>query len=458
MVAKERPVAVIVQLGGQTPLSLAADLAAAGVPIAGTTPAAIALAEDRERFAAVCRDLAIPQPPSGTAMSPTAAEAVAVEIGFPVLVRPSYVLGGRAMRIVYDVAELRHYLDDLYGRVGSDLDLHRNPLLIDQFLESAIEVDVDAIYDGHELYLGGIMEHVEEAGIHSGDSACVIPPQTLSAAVVARIVDLTGRLAAGLEVRGLLNIQFAVKGEDVFVLEANPRASRTVPFVSKATAVPLAKVATQVMMGARLADLRRSGVLPPPGRTLPGRVAIKEAVLPWKRFPEEDRVLGPEMRATGEVMGLATTLGAAYAKALKGAGHAIPESGTVFISLNDRDKPDGIRVATRLAELGFRILATHGTAGHLARHGVPVTHVDKVGEGAYDPVRLIEEGEVQLVINTPGGSKARSDASLIRRAATRHDVPCITTMRGGRLLVESLRADPARHAVASLQRHHADHG
>ena len=458
VVAKERPVAVIVQLGGQTPLSLAADLAAAGVPIAGTTPAAIALAEDRERFAAVCRDLAIPQPPSGTAMSPTAAEAVAVEIGFPVLVRPSYVLGGRAMRIVYDVAELRHYLDDLYGRVGSDLDLHRNPLLIDQFLESAIEVDVDAIYDGHELYLGGIMEHVEEAGIHSGDSACVIPPQTLSAAVVARIVDLTGRLAAGLEVRGLLNIQFAVKGEDVFVLEANPRASRTVPFVSKATAVPLAKVATQVMMGARLADLRRSGVLPPPGRTLPGRVAIKEAVLPWKRFPEEDRVLGPEMRATGEVMGLATTLGAAYAKALKGAGHAIPESGTVFISLNDRDKPDGIRVATRLAELGFRILATHGTAGHLARHGVPVTHVDKVGEGAYDPVRLIEEGEVQLVINTPGGSKARSDASLIRRAATRHDVPCITTMRGGRLLVESLRADPARHAVASLQRHHADHG
>ena len=458
VVAKEQPVAVIVQLGGQTPLSLAADLAAAGVPIAGTSPQAIALAEDRQRFAAVCKAQDIPQPPSGTAMSPEEAETVAVDVGFPVLVRPSFVLGGRAMRIVYDVAELRRYLDDLYSQVGNDLDLHRNPLLIDQFLESAIEVDVDALYDGHELYVGGIMEHVEEAGIHSGDSACVIPPPTLSGAVVRQITDLTGRLAVGLEVCGLLNIQFAVKDDDVFVLEANPRASRTVPFVSKATGVPLAKVATKVMMGARLADLRRDGVLPPQGRTLPGRVAIKEAVLPWKRFPGEDRVLGPEMRATGEVMGLATTLGAAYAKALKGAGHAIPETGTVFISLNDRDKPEGIRVATRLSELGFRILATHGTAGHLARHGVAVTHVDKVGEGPYDPVRLLEDGEIELVINTPRGSKARGDGSLIRRAATRHDVPCVTTMRGGRLLVESLRADPARTAVSSLQRHHAAHG
>jgi len=458
VVTVERPQAVIVQLGGQTPLSLAADLAAAGVPIAGTSPAAIALAEDRERFAALCHSLDIPQPPSATALSPAAAEAAAVAIGFPVLVRPSYVLGGRAMRIVDDVAELRRHLDDLYSRTGSDLDLHRNPVLIDQFLEAAIEVDVDAIYDGHELYLGGIMEHVEEAGIHSGDSACVMPPPTLDGEVLDRIVDLTGRLAAGLGVCGLLNIQFAIKDAEVYVLEANPRASRTVPFVSKATGVPLAKVATQVMMGARLADLRRTGTLPPPGRTLPGRVAIKEAVLPWKRFPDVERVLGPEMRATGEVMGLASTLGAAYAKALSAAGHVISETGIVSISFNDRDKPEGVAVASRLAALGFRILATHGTAGHLARHGVPVTHVDKVGEGRYDPVRLIEGGEIQLILNTPSGTRARGDGSLIRRAATRHDVPCVTTMRGGHLLVESIGADAARNAVASLQHHHAAHG
>ncbi len=447
--------AVIVQLGGQTPLSLAAHLEAAGVPIAGTTPDSIALAEDRERFAAVCRELEIPQPPSGTAMTPVEAEAVAEHVGFPVLVRPSFVLGGRAMRIVDDVDELRAYVQSLYGEAGRELDLSRNPLLVDRFLEAAIEVDVDAICDGAEVFIGGIMEHVEEAGVHSGDSACVIPPPTLSAAVTARIRELTTRLAFGLTVRGLLNIQFAVRDDDVFVIEANPRASRTVPFVSKATGVPLAKVASRVMMGASLAELRAEGAVPRESATLPGRVAIKEAVLPWKRFPEEDRLLGPEMRATGEVMGIGTTVGGAYAKALRGAGHAVPEAGTVFLSLNDRDKPQGIDLANRLAGLGYRIIATHGTAGHLAREGVAVTHVDKVGDGPWDPVRMIEAGQIDVVINTPSGSRARGDGSLIRRAATRHDIPCVTTVRGGRLLAESLHADHGLNDVASLQDHYA---
>jgi carbamoyl-phosphate synthase large subunit len=270
---------------------------------------------------------------------------------------------------------------------------------------------------------------------------------------VGRIVDLTGRLAFGLGVRGLLNIQFAVRDGEVWVLEANPRGSRTVPFISKATGVPLAKVATRVMMGETLSDLGAAGLLGPPQPAHLG-VAIKEAVLPWKRFPAEDRVLGPEMRATGEVMGWAPTIGAAYAKALRGAGHVIPKSGTVFLSLDDRDKPAAASLAEDLAGLGFRVLATHGTAGHLARRGVAVTHVDKVGEGPYDPVRLIELGEIDLVINTPGGSRARGDAALIRAAATRHDVPCVTTVRGGRLLVESLRQGHHAAQVVSLQQHH----
>jgi carbamoyl-phosphate synthase large subunit len=456
VIEAERPVAVIVQLGGQTPLGLAPALEAAGVPIAGTRPDSIDIAEDRERFSALCTELGVPQPPHGTATSVAEAAEVVDRIGLPALVRPSYVLGGRAMRIVYTVDEVKAYLGELYGMVpGGEVDLSEAPLLIDRFLESAIEVDVDAIYDGEELYVGGIMEHVEEAGVHSGDSACVVPPPTLTDRVLAEIEEHTARLAAGLEVRGLLNIQFAVRGNDVFVLEANPRASRTVPFISKATGVPLAKVATRVMMGERLADLRASGAIPE-RRLDYGYTAVKEAVLPWKRFPGEDTILGPEMRATGEVMGIGPNVGVAYAKALQGAGHRIPRKGAVFLSLADRDKPIGTDVARMFSELGFRIFATHGTAGSLARVGIRSTHVDKVGEGPYDPVRLVEEGEIDIVINTPRGGKARGDGSMIRRAATRHGVPCVTTVQGGHAVAKSLiEGSDAILTVASLQEHHA---
>ncbi|HEX9643581.1 MAG TPA: carbamoyl-phosphate synthase large subunit [Acidimicrobiia bacterium] len=457
VVRAEHPVAVVLQLGGQTPLSLAHDLERAGVTIAGTSPDAIDTAEDRERFSALCHRIGVPQPPHGTAASLREAQEVVDEIGLPALVRPSYVLGGRAMRIVYSVDELSDHLRELYrAPPGGEVDLSGAPLLIDRFLEAAVEVDVDAVYDGTDLYIGGIMEHVEEAGVHSGDSACVVPAPTLSDAARVLIEDFTARLAAELEVRGLINIQFAVKGDDVYVLEANPRASRTVPFISKATGVPLAKVATRVMMGERLSDLHGT-LLPSVPAGPPGWVAIKEAVLPWKRFPGEDTVLGPEMRATGEVMGIGPDVGTAYAKALAAAGHTVPYRGTLFLSLTDRDKEVGAEAAGIFIDLGFRVLATLGTAGHLARNGIASTHVDKVGEGPYDPVRLIEEGEIDLVINTPRGRRARGDGSLIRRAATRHGIPCVTTVQGGLAVARSLLSGPEAVAtVRSLQSYHSD--
>jgi carbamoyl-phosphate synthase large subunit len=457
IVAVEQPQAVIVQLGGQTPLGLARSLEAAGVNIAGTSPDAIDVAEDRERFSALCAERAIPQPPHGTARSLREAQSVAERIGFPALVRPSYVLGGRAMRIIYTEAELIEYLTDLYGLVpGGEVDLSDAPLLIDRFLESATEIDVDAVFDGTDLYIGGIMEHVEEAGVHSGDSACVVPPPTLSPLARSEIERITHSLAEGLEVRGLLNIQFAVRGDEVFVLEANPRASRTVPFISKATGVPLAKVATRVMMGETLAVLRRTGLVPRATPVLP-YVAVKEAVLPWNRFPNEDTVLGPEMRATGEVMGVARDPGVAFAKALLGAGHSIPGSGTVFISVKDADKSTAVGMAQIFSDLGFKILSTHGTAGHLARNGVSATHVDKVGEGPYDPVQLLANGEIDLVINTPRGRRARGDGSLIRKAATRQGVACVTTVQGGIAVANSLkRGAEETYAVRSLQDYHKD--
>ena len=294
------------------------------------------------------------------------------------------------------------------------MDLSEAPLLIDRFLEAAVEVDVDAIFDGDELYIGGIMEHVEQAGVHSGDSACVVPPPTSAATALEHIRDYTEALARALSVRGLINIQFAVKGDSVFVLEANPRASRTVPFISKATGVPIAKIATWVMMGSSLAEIRESGLLTVPGTA--GYVCVKEAVLPWKRFPGEDTLLGPEMRATGEVMGIGSSVGAAYAKALLAAGHEVPQEGSLFLSLADRDKALGMVTGQVFHELGFKIYATHGTAGALVKFGIPATGVDKVGEGPYDPIRLIEDGQINLVINTPrGAAPAVTVASSARR-------------------------------------------
>ncbi|NQV07992.1 carbamoyl-phosphate synthase large subunit, partial [bacterium] len=454
VLAVELPEAVVVQLGGQTPLNLAADIAAAGYRIAGTAPDAIDAAEDRKRFSLLCRDLGVPQPPHGTAVSVAEAVEVADQLGFPLLVRPSYVLGGRAMRVVYAVDELAGYLRELHGAApGSEVDLSSAPVLIDRFLEAAAEVDVDAVFDGVELLVGGIMEHVEEAGVHSGDSACVVPPMSISAAAQEEILRHTEALARGLGVVGLINIQFAVRSDEVFVLEANPRASRTVPFISKATGVPIAKVATRVMMGASIEALRLEGLVA--DRPTAGFVAVKEAVMPWNRFPDDDNVLGPEMRATGEVMGIAGDFGTAYAKALLAAGHRIPSSGTVFYSLADSDKRAGLVGARRFAELGFRILATLGTARFLADEGIAATHVDKVGEGTWDPVRLIEEGKVDMVVNTPRGRRARGDGRLIRRAARRAGIPCVTSVGGGIAVATSLQSDrDGVLAVSSLQERH----
>ena len=450
----EDPAAVVVQLGGQTPLNLARRLERQGVPIAGTSPDRIDEAEDRERFSALCRKLGVIQPPHGTATDPAEAREVLVKIGLPVLVRPSYVLGGRAMRVVYSHEELTDYLEDLY-RIDrqSGLGVLAAPVLIDRFLESAVEVDVDAIYDGREMLVGGVMEHVEEAGVHSGDSACFTPPLTIGGDARRTIVTAARDLAEALEVRGLVNFQFAVKDGEVFILEANPRGSRTVPFISKASGIPLAKLASRVMVGAELRELAAEGMYGDPGA--PRFTAVKEAVLPWDRFPEDDMVLGPEMRATGEVMGIGPGPGPAYAKAMMAAGGAIPVSGTVFLSFADRHKPAGAAVAEALAGLGFRLLASPGTAGFLARRGVEAAPVHKVGEGPNDTSRRIEGGEVDLIINTPQGRRARGDGRLIRRAASSLRIPIVTTIAGAEAVIRSLRSPPqAVYEVCSLQDWH----
>ena len=451
-------VGVIVALGGQTPLKLASVLEEAGVPILGTSPASIDLSEDRAGFHKLCDDLGIPQPPGGTAIGVDQAIAVAGEVGFPVLVRPSYVLGGRAMRIVYDEESLTEAMTELAeeGSLGREGGLSaQRPALIDRFLEDAVEVDVDAIRDRvGEVLVGGIMEHIEEAGVHSGDSACALPPPTLPPVVIEEIEKHTRALAAALDVCGLINIQFAVKDSEVFILEANPRASRTIPFVSKATGVPLAKVAARVIVGSTLAELRVEGLLSNPAR---GNVAVKEAVLPFNRFPEVDTILGPEMRSTGEVMGIDKSFGRAFAKSQSGAGNQLPEAGTVFFSLADRDKDDGVRVATQLAELGFSLAATSGTAKALELAGVSVAMtVAKVGEkSGEDAVALISSGKVSLVINTPRGRGSRRDGAHIRAAALRNNVACITTAAAALAAVNGI-ADRAAHPaeVLSLQEYH----
>lgn len=451
IVEAEKPTSVIVQLGGQTPLNLATALSERGVPIAGTPPASIDMAEDRELFSNLCRDLGIRQPANGIARSAGEAEDVVDRIGLPVMVRPSFVLGGRAMRVVYSYEELSEYLDENYGYIDdAGFDLSSAPLLIDRFLEAAIEVDIDAVFDGVEILIGGIMEHVEEAGVHSGDSACITPPPTISEEAQAIMVKATEDLARALGVRGLINIQFAVKANDVFLLEANPRGSRTVPFISKATGVPLAKIATRVMVGATLEELREQGVVLPSSK--PKFTAVKEAVLPWDRFPDEDIILGPEMRATGEVMGISEMAGIAYGKALLAAGMELPVSGDVFFSLADRDKAVGLAAAQALTMLGYKLIATPGTARYLDNYGVPNEVVVKLGQSENDTLALIQSGRVGLVVNTPRGSRARSDGRQIRLAASRAGIPCVTTVQAALYAARSLQAGPdALTVVRSLQ-------
>ncbi|UPT19895.1 carbamoyl-phosphate synthase large subunit [Thermobifida alba] len=457
---------VIVQLGGQTPLGLARKLKEAGVPIVGTSPEAIDLAEDRGEFGRVLARAGLPAPKHGTAQSFEEARAIAEEIGYPVLVRPSYVLGGRGMEIVYNEAMLADYIER-NAEVSTD-----HPVLVDRFLDEAVEIDVDALYDGTDLYLGGIMEHIEEAGIHSGDSACALPSITLGQEDIERIRYSTEAIAAGVGVRGLLNVQYALASGVLYVLEANPRASRTVPFVSKATAVPLAKAAARVMMGATIRELRAEGLLPPEGDggTLPPEapVAVKEAVLPFNRFIDRqgqgvDTVLGPEMRSTGEVMGLDVDFGTAFAKSQLATYGALPTSGTVFVSVANRDKRTMIFPVRRLADLGFEILATEGTALALRRHGVRARVVRKHSDGPGpdgEPtiVQLIHDGEVDLIVNTPfggpGQSGPRLDGYEIRTAAVARGVPSVTTVQGLAAAVQGIESlVNGSIEVRSLQEH-----
>ncbi len=453
----EQPIAVIVSLGGQTPLKLAATLPP-GL-IAGTSPESIDRAEDREQWNVLCSQLGITQPPGGTAVDTAGALAVAGEVGYPVLVRPSYVLGGRGMEIVYDDAQLARAMAELsgFGSLGIEGGLSvERPVLVDRFLEDATEVDVDAIRDHLGMVvIGAVMEHVEEAGVHSGDSACIIPPPHLSAAVVERIEEHTRSIAEALEVRGPLNVQYAVKDDEVYVIEANPRASRTLPFVAKATGVPLAKVASRVMMGATLAELRLEGLLR--DRVAGDHVAVKEAVLPFDRFPEADPLLGPEMRSTGEVMGIDMTTGLAFTKSQIAAGGALPDTGTVFMSLADRDKGVGLEAARGLLDLGLDVVATSGTAAYLVANGVPVaTVVAKLGEDGVDAVELIRSGSVQMVVNCPRGRGPRSDGEHIRAAAGAMGIPLLTTANAALAAAGGL-ADWRRFplAVRTLQEYHA---
>jgi carbamoyl-phosphate synthase large subunit len=452
----EQPIAVIVSLGGQTPLKLAATLPP-GL-IAGTSPESIDRAEDREQWNVLCSQLGIPQPPGGTAVDTAGALAVAGEVGYPVLVRPSYVLGGRGMEIVYDDAQLARAMAELsgFGSLGIEGGLSvERPVLVDRFLEDATEVDVDAIRDHLGMVvIGAVMEHVEEAGVHSGDSACIIPPPHLSAAVVERIEEHTRSIAEALDVRGPINVQYAVKDDEVYVIEANPRASRTLPFVAKATGVPLAKVASRVMMGATLDELRLEGLLRE--RVVGDHVAVKEAVLPFDRFPEADPLLGPEMRSTGEVMGIDLTTGLAFTKSQIAAGGALPDSGTVFMSLADRDKAVGLEAARGLVDLGLDVVATSGTAEHLVANGVPVTTVvAKLGEDGVDAVELIRSGSVQMVVNSPRGRGPRSDGEHIRAAAGVVGIPLLTTANAALAAARGL-ADWRRFplAVRTLQEYH----
>ena len=433
---------VIVQFGGQTPLKLAEPLAKAQVPILGTSPDAIDLAEDRDRFKHLLDRLQLRQPKSGIATSPEKAKAIAEAIGYPIVIRPSYVLGGRAMEIVHDTNHLARYVT----RLAADLDRpsefavsEKRPLLIDRYLTDAVEVDVDCLADGKDSYIAGIMEHIEEAGIHSGDSACSLPPHNLSAKVIAELDRQTRALALALKVGGLMNVQYAIKDGDIYVLEVNPRASRTVPFVAKVTGVPAAKIAARIMAGESLASFKLKPQRFEPGAA--GHVGVKEAVFPFARFGDKvDTVLGPEMKSTGEVMGLDRDFNIAFAKSQLGGGTRVPKSGTVFVSVKDADKPRILDAVRLLAGLGFKVLATSGTQRYLAEKGVAADKINKVAEGRPHIVDAIKNGEVQLVFNTTEGATALADSRSLRRAALLHKVPYYTTLSGAVAAAQGIRA------------------
>jgi carbamoyl-phosphate synthase large subunit len=436
VVDREKPQGVIVQFGGQTPLNLALELKRKGVPIIGTAPESIDLAEDRRRFGRLLDELKIPQPKNGTALVPEEAARVASEIGFPVLVRPSYVLGGRAMVIAYDLNTVQEYVAQaaLMGPA--------RPVLIDQFLEEATEVDVDALADGEDVIIGGVMEHIEEAGVHSGDSSCVLPPVSLTPAVLAKIRDYTKRLAKALQVVGLMNVQYAIQRDTVYVLEVNPRASRTVPFVSKATGVPLAKVAARLMAGRKLRDMNLPVVVTNGVAEIGVRdyYSVKSPVFPFNKFRGVDTILGPEMRSTGEVMGVAKSFGQAFAKAQLAAGQRLPRKGSIFLSVSDHDKRHCAPLAKELHALGFRLIATRGTAAALEAAGVPAEPVYKVNEGRPNIVDLVKTGKVDMIINTPLGRESFYDEKSIRRAAIRYNIPCITTLSAANAAARGIRA------------------
>ena len=439
----EKPAGVIVQYGGQTPLKLARPLEAAGAPIIGTTPDSIDLAEDRERFQQLLVKLGLKQPPNRTARSEHQAIQLAAEIGYPLVVRPSYVLGGRAMEIVYDEKELCRYMHDAMA-VSNE-----SPVLLDRFLRDAIEVDVDAVADGYDVIIGGIMQHIEQAGVHSGDSACSLPPYSLDEKVQHNLQEQVRAMAGELNVVGLMNTQFAIQGEDIYVLEVNPRASRTVPFVSKATGLPLAKIAARCMVGQKLAGQGiRHGVIPP-------YFSVKESVFPFIKFPGVDSILGPEMKSTGEVMGIGRNFAEAFAKAQLGAGEIIPRSGLAFISVRDEDKQEAKSIGRELTGLGFLLCATHGTAQALREAGLECKGVNKVREGQPHIVDMLKNDEIDLIVNTTEDKQAIADSYSIRRTALQHKVFYTTTMAGAVATIHALKQQDSE-TINRLQKLHED--